>query len=113
MSNSSAGPVSISYDVQDEVDAGFSHTAGSSEITLSDTGSYLVFANTGFRISGGNRHRQTITQRLALNQSFTSMLVLGSQNTLFLVDNLDPSSDLERGVPIQLPLLQLRPCLLC
>ena len=35
------------------------------------------------------------TQRLALNQSFTSMLVLGSQNTLFLVDNLDPSSDLE------------------
>ena len=67
MSNSSAGPVSISYDVQDEVDAGFSHTAGSSEITLSDTGSYLVFANTGFRISGGNRHRQTITQRLALN----------------------------------------------
>jgi len=35
------------------------------------------------------------THRLALNQSFTSMLVLGSQNTLFLVDNLDPSSDLE------------------
>ena len=67
MSNSSAGPATISYDVQDEVDAGFTHVSGGSEITLSEAGRYLVFANTGFRISGGNRHRQAITQRLTLN----------------------------------------------
>ncbi|MCH2062324.1 MAG: Ig-like domain-containing protein, partial [Roseibacillus sp.] len=67
MSNSSAGPVPVSYDVQDEVDAGFTHTSGSGQVTLNDAGSYLVFANTGFRISGGNRHRQSITQRLTLD----------------------------------------------
>ena len=67
MSNSSAGPAAISYDVQDEVDSGFTHAAGSSEITLEEAGSYLVFANSGFRISGGNRHRQAITQRLTLD----------------------------------------------
>ena len=68
MSNTSAGPSAVSYDVQDEIDAGFTHDAnGSSDITLEEAGRYLVFANTGFRISGGNRHRQAITQRLALN----------------------------------------------
>ncbi|MEC9053983.1 MAG: hypothetical protein VX633_01660, partial [Verrucomicrobiota bacterium] len=67
MSNSSEGPAPVIYDVQDEIDAGFAHTSGTSEITLNDAGSYLVFANTGFRISGGNRHRQAITQRLALD----------------------------------------------
>ena len=67
MSNTSAGPSAVSYDVQDEIDAGFTHTSGSSDITLDEEGRYLVFANTGFRISGGNRHRQAITQRLSLN----------------------------------------------
>jgi VCBS repeat-containing protein len=55
--------------VQDEVDPAFSHNPGDSQITLNDVGHYLVFANTGVRISGGNRHRQAITQRLTLNGS--------------------------------------------
>ena len=69
MSNTSAGPVTVGYDVQDEVDPAFSHNPGDSQITLNDVGHYLVFANTGVRISGGNRHRQAITQRLTLNGS--------------------------------------------
>ena len=60
MSNTSAGPVTVGYDVQDEVDPAFSHNPGDSQITLNDVGHYLVFANTGVRISGGNRHRQAI-----------------------------------------------------
>ena len=67
ISNTSAGPSAVSYDVQDEIDAGFTHASGTSDITLDEAGRYLVFANTGFRISGGNRHRQAITQRLAIN----------------------------------------------
>ena len=69
MSNSSAGPAPVSYDVQDEIDPSFGHNAGDSQITLNEVGHYLVFANTGVRISGGNRHRQAITQRLTLNGS--------------------------------------------
>ncbi len=68
MDSNSAGPVEVSYDVQDELDAGFGHSSGGSAITLADPGHYLVFANTGVRISsGGNRHRQAITQRLTLD----------------------------------------------
>ena len=67
--NTSAGPAVIGYDVQDEVDSAFAHNPGDSQVTLNDVGHYLVFANTGVRISGGNRHRQAITQRLTLNGS--------------------------------------------
>ena len=69
MPNTSAGPAVIAYDVQDEVDDAFTHNQGDSQVTLNDVGHYLVFANTGVRISGGNRHRQAITQRLTLNGS--------------------------------------------
>ena len=67
--NTSAGPAVIAYDVQDEVDPAFTHNQGDSQVTLNEVGHYLVFANTGVRISGGNRHRQAITQRLTLNGS--------------------------------------------
>ncbi|MCH2331594.1 MAG: hypothetical protein MK312_08675, partial [Roseibacillus sp.] len=66
MSLSSAGPAAVPYDIQDELDPAFGHNEGESQITLNDPAHYLVFANTGVRISGGNRHRQAITQRLTL-----------------------------------------------
>ena len=67
MSLSSAGPAAVPYDIQDELDPAFGHNEGESQITLNDPAHYLVFANTGVRISGGNRHRQAITQRLTLD----------------------------------------------
>ncbi|RPF88778.1 MAG: hypothetical protein CBB78_007865, partial [Roseibacillus sp. TMED18] len=69
MSSASAGPAAVPYDIQDELDPAFGHNEGESQITLNTPGRYLVFANTGVRISGGNRHRQAITQRLTLDGS--------------------------------------------
>lgn len=61
------GPAVVTYDVQDEVDGGsFSHTSNSGAVTLLNTGNYLVFANTGYRATGGTQ-RQAITQRVTLN----------------------------------------------
>ena len=76
--------VPVTYDRQDELDGeSFSHTSGSSDVTLKQSGHYLVFANTYGAIQTNDR--SVIAQRLTLNGadidgSYTSVYVRGNQN---------------------------------
>ena len=77
--------IDVTYDSQDELDAGsFGHVGGSGDITLKTAGHYLVLANTYFRNTGTSR--TNLVQRLTLDGalvdgSFTNVYERGSQST--------------------------------
>lgn len=61
----------------------FSYTAGSSDITLNETGLYLVFANTKLEKTAGNGTRTNYFQTLTLDNSE----IAGSKTTTYLRGN--------------------------
>ena len=77
----------VTYDQQDELDAGsFAHSGG--DITLKTAGHYLVFANTYFQFGS-----QSTDNRSAYEQQITvgGSLVNGTKTTVYLRGN--PNSD--------------------
>ncbi|MEM0895982.1 MAG: hypothetical protein AAGJ79_03775 [Verrucomicrobiota bacterium] len=78
-----SGPNNIPYTFQDELDTvAFEHdtSTANTDITLKDTGFYLVFSNAGFFITNQQGQRQAVSQRILLNGS----PVDGGSSTVYL-----------------------------
>jgi hypothetical protein len=87
---SSTAFIDVTYDQQDELDAGtFSHTSGSGDITLKTAGHYLVLANTYMQFaSQSTDNRSSYEQRLALDGT----AVAGTVVTVYLRGNSNSDS---------------------
>ncbi|NQU22378.1 MAG: hypothetical protein HQ567_13955, partial [Candidatus Nealsonbacteria bacterium] len=78
--------IDVTYDTQDELDAGsFAHASGSGDITLATAGHYMVLANTYFQ-KPANTTRTGFQQRLTidgneLNGSLTTVYVRGNEDS--------------------------------
>ena len=85
---SSTSFIDVTYDRQEEVDAGsFEHVSGTGDIALKTAGHYLVLANTYIR-KANNSTRSAYHQRLALDDN----PVAGSRTTVYLRGNQDSDS---------------------
>ena len=76
-------PMKVLYDSADELDAGFSYTAGTGDLTLGDAGKYLVIANT-YILAPNNRIgfvQQLTLDGTAIPGTRTNVYMRGLQST--------------------------------
>jgi len=95
-----ANAVEVAYDVVDEPNANFGFTSGSSNITLTEGGKYLIVANTFLQTpaqpANADSDRTPFTQRLTLNDTE----IAGSRTGVYIRENPDSDSAHDGAVSI-------------